>query len=60
MIYVINEAIEKAHLDLADAFSLIDKEGWGLISKQEFKDTFNQETIAIDKGDLDWFIDFFW
>lgn len=60
LIYVINEAIEKANLDLAEAFSLIDKDNKGLITKQEFRDTFNQETIAIDKADLERFVDFFW
>lgn len=60
LIYVINDAIERANLDLADAFWLIDQDDKGLITKQEFKSTFSHENIAIDKGDLDWFIEFFW
>ncbi len=60
LIFVINDAIERANLDLADAFWLIDQDDKGLITKQEFKSTFNQEMIAIDKNDLDRFIEFFW
>ena len=59
LIFVINEAMERAGLDLPQMFEFMDKDGSGLVTKADFRDAFSGESIAIDTGDLDRFIEYF-
>jgi len=43
-----------------DVFELMDKEGNGTISREEFKDIFKNLNLKISEADIDKFIDLFW
>ena len=59
IIYLIIEALKRSKIkSLSEAFSLIDKEQRGFISKEDFKDIFSNLGIkTLDKNDLDKFMD---
>lgn len=55
------EALKRSKVkSLLDAFTLIDKEQRGYISKEDFRDIFKNLGLKIDQSDLDKFIDQFW
>lgn len=45
---------------MSDAFELIDKEGRGYISRDDFKDIFKNLNLKITEIEIDKFIDHFW
>ena len=58
---MIIEALRRSRVkNLSEAFELIDKEGRGSISKDDFKDIFKNLNLKIDNNDVDKFIDHFW
>ncbi len=58
IIYLISEALKRSKVkSLLDAFTLIDKEQRGYISKDDFRDIFKNLGLKIDSNDLDKFID---
>jgi Ca2+-binding EF-hand superfamily protein len=61
IIYLIVEALKRSRVkSLSDAFELIDKEGRGTISRDDFKDIFKSLNLKLDTNDIDKFIDHFW
>jgi Ca2+-binding EF-hand superfamily protein len=61
IIYLIAEALRRSKIKtLSEAFSIIDKEDRGVISREEFKDIFKNLNIKIQESDIDRFIDLFW
>lgn len=45
---------------MSEAFELIDKEGTGSISRDDFKDIFKNLNLKVSEADIDKFIDHFW
>lgn len=61
IIFLIIEALKRSRIkSLSEAFELIDKEGRGNISRDDFKDIFKSLNVKIDTNDIDKFIDHFW
>jgi len=61
IIYLVIEALKRSKIkNMSEAFALIDKEGRGFISQDDFKDIFRGLSLKIDQDDLDKFIDQFW
>lgn len=60
IVYVLDEALRRNHLDLERMFDVMDKEGKGVITKEDFKDTLSNSRVRIDRKDLENFVDLFW
>jgi Ca2+-binding EF-hand superfamily protein len=60
IVYILDEALKRHHLDLDRIFDVMDKKGKGVISKEDFKDTLNNSRVKIDRKDLENFVDLFW
>jgi Ca2+-binding EF-hand superfamily protein len=61
IIYQMIEAAHKARIkSMADFFKVIDAEGTGLVTRQNFKDIFNSLQLNVDNKALDNFVDSFW
>lgn len=61
IIYLIIEALKRSRVkSMSDAFEVIDKEGRGSISREDFRDIFKSLNVKIAEADIDKFIDHFW
>lgn len=61
IIYLIIEALKRSRVkSMSEAFELIDKEGTGSISRDDFKDIFKNLNLKVSEADIDKFIDHFW
>jgi len=58
---LIIEALKRSRINgFSEAFELIDKEGTGSISRDDFRDIFKSLNVKIDTNDIEKFIDHFW
>lgn len=58
---MIIEALKRSRVkSMSEAFELIDKEGIGNISRDDFKDIFKNLNLKVSEADIDKFIDHFW
>lgn len=61
IIYLIIEALKRSRVkSMSDAFEVIDKEGRGTISRDDFRDIFKNLNVKIAEADIEKFIDHFW
>ena len=61
IIYLIIEGLKRSKVQsMSEAFDLIDKEGNGSISREDFKDIFRNLKLKISDQEIDKFIDHFW
>lgn len=61
IIYLIIEALKRSRIkSMSDAFEVIDKEGRGTISRDDFRDIFKSLNVKISETDIEKFIDHFW
>ena len=60
IILALNDALQRSNMGLSDAFEIIDKEGHGVISKQDMRDVFSTLQLKQDPGEIDKFIELFW
>lgn len=60
IVYILDMALKKHHLDLDRMFEVMDKNGKGVITKEDFKDTIVNSRVRIDRKDLENFVDLFW
>ena len=58
IIFLIVEGLKRSRIkNFAEAFALIDKEGRGFVSKDDFRDIFKNLSLKIDQDDLERFIE---
>jgi Ca2+-binding EF-hand superfamily protein len=61
IIYQIIEAVNRSKVQsMGDLFELIDRDGRGIISREDFKDIFENLGLKLDKHELEKFVDNFW
>lgn len=61
VIYQIIEAVNRTKVQsMGDLFELIDRDGRGIISREDFKDIFENLGLKLDKHELEKFVDNFW
>lgn len=60
IVYVIDEALKKHKLDLDRLFEIMDKNGKGVITRHDFKDTIKNSRVGVDERDLERFLNLFW
>ena len=61
IIYQIIEAVNRSNVkSMSNLFELIDKNGRGIISREDFRDIFQSLNLNLDKKELEKFIDNFW
>lgn len=60
IVYVIDEALKRHKLDLDRLFEIMDKNGKGVITRHDFKDTVKNSRVRVDDRDLERFLNLFW
>lgn len=60
IVYVIDEALKKHKMDLDRLFEIMDKNGKGVITRHDFKDTIKNSRIRVSEKDLENFVKLFW
>ena len=61
IIYQIIEAVNRSNIrSMGDLFAVIDRGGRGIISREDFKDIFENLGLKLDKHELEKFVDNFW
>ena len=60
IVFILDDTLKRSNLDLSTIFDVMDKNGKGVITKEDFKDTLISSRIKIDRKDLENFTDLFW
>lgn len=60
IVFIIEDTLKRHNLDLSNMFDIMDKNGKGVITKEDFKDTLISSRVKIDRKDLENFTDLFW
>jgi Ca2+-binding EF-hand superfamily protein len=60
IVYIIDQTLQKNGLELSTMFEMMDKNGKGVITKEDFKDTLINSRVKVDRKDLENFVDLFW
>ena len=60
IVFIIEDTLKRNNLNLSEMFDIMDKNGKGIITKEDFKDTLISSRIKIDRKDLENFTDLFW